>query len=122
MNATTLKTTRNNIISSRIRNISITPDVIKVKNKLLDGSTHTQTLGKPSFEVYVEFDLDQVGKKILDEAYITDEPLRLELKSEGKYYEGLLQAKPVVDNYIVNRKTKKYVARLTIDSLGEMTL
>lgn len=112
-----LKTKSNKIISSRIREVSITPDMNKVTNALLDGSLHVQSFGSPNYTVNISCDIDLSQKKILENAYIRDEPLRFE--SEGKAYEGLLQDKPAIDNYIVNRARKKYIARLNIVSQGE---
>lgn len=116
----TLKTKSNKIISSLIRDVSIVPKMTKVANTLLDGSLHVQSFGSPNYTVSISCDLNLSQKGILEDAYIRDEPLIFE--SEGKYYEGLLQDSPAIENHIVNRRTKKYVASIIIVSQGENIL
>lgn len=112
-----LKTKSNKIVSSRIREYSTSPNMTKVTNTLLDGSIHVQSFGSPNYTVSISCDLNLSQKRILEDAYIRDEPLRFE--SEGIFHEGLLQDNPTIEDRVVNRHTKKYVARLTIISQGE---
>lgn len=112
-----LKTKSNKIVSSRIREYSTSPNMTKVTNTLLDGSIHVQSFGSPNYTVSISCDLNLSQKRILEDAYIRDEPLIFE--SEGKYYEGLLQDSPAIENHIVNMRTKKYVASIIIISQGE---
>lgn len=79
-------------LSKGIKDISpIQHETIQVKNKLLDGTYHIQTIGEPL--KYIEFDIlanhDQVD--LINKAEYQGEPLKLIL--DNKYYVGLLEEK-----------------------------
>ncbi len=111
---TIIKSVDDDIISNRIRDVLISPEITKVRNKLLGGDYHTQSIGEPLYIVNIICELNLSQKLILDDAYIRDEPLIAEI--EGVTYSGLLDKKPDISNYIVNRYTKKYVARISVIS------
>lgn len=111
---TIIKSINDDLISDRIRDVLISPEITKVKNKLLDGNYHVQSIGEPYNVIEVICELDLAQKLILEDAYVRDEPLTVDI--EGVVYSGLLDKKPDISNYIVNRYTKKYVARIAIIS------
>lgn len=111
---TIIKSINDDIISDRIREVQVSPEITKVKNKLLDGGYHVQSIGEPQYMVDLVCELNLAQKNILEDAYVRDEPLIVEI--EGVVYSGLLDKKPDISNYIVNRHTKKYVANITVIS------
>lgn len=109
---TVLKTVSGTIISNRVRSFLTSKDIIKTRNQLLDGSYHIQTLGDAYKVADVTCNLTYSQKEVLENAYIADEPLRLE--ADGKYHIGLLQENPQVDSFIANKRMKKYVMSLSM--------
>jgi hypothetical protein len=66
-------------------------DVIKVKQRLLDGTVHNQTIGDPVQMVNITLYCDTAGKEIIETAYATGEPLTL---ITDRPYTGTIAEKP----------------------------
>lgn len=81
-----------NLISREISNVLPDLDIIKVKNRLIDGTYHSQTIGQPIKILNITCNMSESGKIVMDNAYISDKPLKL--KWYGKYYIGLIFDKP----------------------------
>ncbi len=102
-----LENSQNKVLSRGIKDISpIQYESIQVKNKLLDGTYHIQTIGEPL--KYIEFEIlsnhDQVD--LINMAEHQGEPLRLTL--DNKHYEGLLEEKPDWQRITMRYKESKY--------------
>lgn len=78
----------NSLISNLIHSAILNPDIIKVRNKLLDGTYHIQSVGKRVNEINIICYVDKIGKEKMDNLYVTDEPIKL--VKEGKFYIGLI--------------------------------
>lgn len=111
-------------LSKGIRNLSpIQYDSIQVKNRLLDGSYHIQTIGDPlkyyTFEILS--DENQVGK-INQEEYRGG---KLKLIIDDKYYIGMLEEKLSWERITMRHKESKdryYIASIqfNIESEGSI--
>lgn len=97
---TRLMTIDNNLISEKITDILISPEIIKVRNQLIDGSYHVQSIGDPHKVINISCDITEQQKTTLENAYIIDKPLRVE--RDDKYYIGLLQDKPTINNISIS--------------------
>jgi len=82
----------NNLIAKVVSDAILSPDIIQRKNRLLDGTYHTQTIGKRIDTAKIECYVDKINKTRIDDMYIIGEPIKL-LK-EDKYYIGLIENKP----------------------------
>lgn len=77
-----------NLITDLVNTAILTPDIIKVKNRLLDGTYHVQSIGDNINNIDIICYVDKVGKSKLDNHYIIDKPIKL--VKEDKYYIGLI--------------------------------
>ena len=66
-------------------------DVIKVKKRLLDGNIHKQDIGDPVSTVSVTLYCDLENMELLNELYVSSEPLKL---TTTKTYTGTIKEKP----------------------------
>ncbi len=112
-----LENSQNKVLSRGIKDISpIQYESIQVKNKLLDGTFHIQTIGDPL--KYIEFEIlsnhDQVD--LINKAEHQGEPLKLILDS--KYYKCLLEEKPDWQRITMRYKESKnryYTAKIRLN-------
>lgn len=103
----------NNLITREISNVLPDYEVNKVKNKLLDGTYHVQSIGTPLRIVNVDCNVAEVGKSMITEAYNVDKPIRLNWY--GKYYIGLIHESPKWTIYVKGNNNKRnYAAQFTI--------
>ena len=107
-----LITVRGIKISKGITNLISSPNIIKVRNQLLDGSFHIQTIGNPYTSVALTLEVDQAGKKALDDAYVYD--TLLELRDGREYTRGLMEDKPTVTAISLSKNYKLYSVDLTL--------
>ena len=77
------------LITKYVTEAIVTPRANKIYNTLLDGTNFVQTIGTPHKIALITCSLTELGKEGIDDAYMTDSPLRLEW--QGKYYEGIIQ-------------------------------
>lgn len=82
-----------NLISDLINTAILEPEIIKIKNKLLDGTYHIQSIGSALTIIGITCYVKKTNKEKIDDLYINDEPVKL--TKEGKYYIGLISDKPV---------------------------
>lgn len=112
---------QSNLISNKISNILPDVDIIKVKNRLIDGTFHSQTIGNPLKIIDITCNLNEVGRNMLSNAYIIDAPLRLEWY--GKYYVGLIFENPKWTIYVKGNDVKRiYEAQFRLAVSEEGTL
>ena len=112
---------QNNLITNKISNVLPDVDVIKVKNRLLDGTYHTQTIGEPLKIFDITCNLNENGRNILINAYITDMPIKLNWY--GKYYVGLIFENPQWTIYVKGNDTKRIYGaqfRLAVSEEGSI--
>lgn len=95
----------NNLITREISNVLPDIDILKVKNRLIDGTFHSQTIGNPMKIMDITCNLNENSRNILSNAYIVDMPLKLEWY--GKYYIGLIQDNPKWNIYVKGNDTKR---------------
>lgn len=110
-----------NLISREISNVLPDVDIIKVKNRLIDGTFHSQTIGNPLKILDITCNLNENGRNILSNAYIIDKPVKL--KWYGKYYIGLIYENPKWTIYVKgNDKKRVYEAqfRLAVSEEGSI--
>ena len=108
----------NNLITREISNVLPDLDIIKVRNRLIDGTYHSQTIGNPLKLVDITCNLNENGRNILSNAYIVDMPLRLEWY--GRYYVGLIHENPKWTIYVKGNNTKRvYEAQFMLAVSGE---
>lgn len=81
----------NNLITDLVNSAILNPEIIKIKNRLLDGSYHVQSLGSRSNVIDIICYVDKFGKEKIDNLYIVDEPIKL--VKDNKYYIGLISEK-----------------------------
>lgn len=113
-----LKDINNNIITREISNVLPDIDIIKIKNRLIDGTYHLQTIGNPQKMLNIACNVSENGKSLIDNAYIIDKPLILEWY--GKYYIGLIFSKPQWNIYVKGNNNKRiYGVELIIAVSGE---
>lgn len=77
-----------NLITDLVNTAILNPEVIHIKNKLLDGSNHIQTIGTPSKSIDVICYVYEDGKSKLDTKYANGEPIKL--VKDNKWYKGLI--------------------------------
>lgn len=82
---------QNNLITNLVLTAILNPDIIKVANRLLDGTYHTQTIGDKLNIIDVTCYVTKAKKLVIDNMYVTDEPIKL--VKDGKYYIGLMAEK-----------------------------
>lgn len=107
------------LISNAILDLYFTQDAMKVRNRLLDGTYHVQSIGKALKIANIECEIFETGKSYLDNCYNRDGPVVLIF--EGIRYVGHLE-KEVDWRILVKGKAniRRYGARfkLAIDSEG----
>ena len=81
-----------NVITNIVNDAILNPDIIKIKNRLLDGTYHIQTIGNRIDTIKVDCYVDKINKDKIDSMYVIDEPIKL--LQENKYYIGLIDDKP----------------------------
>lgn len=94
---TSLCDANNNLITDIVSNATLVPDIIKIKNRLLDGTYHIQTIGNRIDTIQVECYVDIINKAKIDDMYTIDEPVKLLV--DGKYYIGLMEDKPEQERF-----------------------
>lgn len=85
---TFLYDTEDNLITDLVNTAILNPEAIHIKNKLLDGSNHIQTIGEPSTVIDIICYVNEVNKAKIDLMYCNGEPLKLIKKD--KWYKGLI--------------------------------
>lgn len=83
----------NVMITNLVRSAMLNPSAIKVRNRLLDGTYHIQTVGGRVDTITVSCYVDKENKDKIDDMYISDEPIKLVRVDKGKYYVGLMNEK-----------------------------
>ena len=96
---------QNNLITNKISNVLPDTDIVKVKNRLIDGTFHSQTIGNPLTILDITCNLNEAGRNMLCNAFIVDMPLRLEWYN--KYYIGLIHENPKWTIYVKGNDTKR---------------
>ena len=92
----------NEKLSYGIRSLSpMMYDVIKVKNKLIDGSYHVQIIGSPVKYYTFEILANQIQVDLINLIESRGEPLRLII--DDKYYVGMLDSKAEWTRLILRR-------------------
>ena len=84
-----------NLVSDMVNDVLLHFETIKIKNKLLDGTYHNQTIGKPVRVIDLMCFVDESGKTALDNIEATSSPITL--KRDGNYYTGLIAEPPQWD-------------------------
>lgn len=110
-----------NLLTREISNVLPDLDVIKVKNRLIDGTYHSQTIGNPIKMLDITCYLKEDAKNIVANAYIIDKPLRLEWY--GTYYIGLIFENPKWAIHVKGNNVKRlYEAqfRLAVSEEGSV--
>ena len=103
----------NNFITNLITLAYPTYDGTKIRNRLLDGSYHIQSVGEQTKIMNIACDVTEQGKCTLDEAYNIDKPIRLEWY--GKFYIGLIEEYPELDVLVKGDNNKRrYTAQFRI--------
>lgn len=90
-----LKRADNTLINCIINQTLPYPDVIKVKQRLLDGTVHNQTIGNPVQMVVVVLYCDFATMELLNTIFAISEPLKL--TANGKIYTGTIAEKPAFE-------------------------
>lgn len=81
----------NSLISNLIHSAILNPDIIKIENRLLDGTYHTQSIGERMDVFFITMYVDEAGKAKFDNLYATQEPVKL--IKRNKYYIGNIKEK-----------------------------
>ena len=84
------------LITDRVNVVTPGYEAIKVENRLLDGSFHTQTIGTPARVCYAELMvLSEAAKDTIDVAAGINAPLKV--TGGTKYYIGTVRGAPSWD-------------------------
>lgn len=67
---------------------------IKVKNQLLDGSWHIQTIGEPADRVTVSIITDYTGMELMNEKESTGELIKVVITTPPRVWAGVIDAPP----------------------------
>lgn len=111
----------NELITNLIAEAYPTYDGIKIRNKLLDGSYHIQSIGDPLKKMNIKCNVKEQGKIMIDESYNMDKPIRLEWYD--KFYIGLIEEYPEWEIIVKGRDNKRiYIATLIIAVTEEGTV
>ena len=97
------------------------PDAVKVRNRLLDGSYHVQSIGNSVDVVDITCVMSEVGKTKLDDAYNQDSPVTIEWY--GEYYTGPLEAEPLYEYFMkgfVDRRLYSVSFSFVVSSEGSL--
>lgn len=79
------------LVTDLVNTAILNPDIIKVKNRLLDGTYHVQNIGSVTTVIDVICYVDKIGKDKIDNHYTTDTPIKL--VKEDRFYKGLISDK-----------------------------
>lgn len=85
---TSLFDSNNVLITDRINEAILNPEIMKVTNKLLDGTYHIQTIGQRIDIISIKCYVTRDKKEMLDNAYVINELIRLD--QMGRYYNGFI--------------------------------
>lgn len=103
----------NNFITREISNVLKTYNSNKIKIRLLDGSYHTQSIGSEVLILTVYCNMSELGKALIDEAYIIDKPLKIYWYD--KFYIGLIEDEPKWEVFVKGNNNKRmYFAEFNI--------
>ena len=80
--------TNDKLITNLVNTAILTPSIVKVKHRLLDGTYHRQNIGQHINNIDVICYVDEAGKTKLDNMYVIDEPIKL--IRYNKFYIGLM--------------------------------
>ena len=86
------------LISQKVTLAKPKQDTVEVKNRLLDGSWHVQTIGDPALSYELEFVVPASMQEIVDDLAARKEALRL--NRHGKSYVGIIDGNPDWDQLI----------------------
>lgn len=86
------------LVSDKVTMAKPKQETIEVKNRLLDGSWHIQTLGDPAKSFELEFIVCATAQETIDALAADKTPLRLE--RHGKSYVGIIDGNPDWDQLI----------------------
>lgn len=81
-----------NLITELIQTATSRPDVVEIKNRLLDGSYHVQTIGEGGTLLDVEAHFTKEQKDTFD--LIKRTMSEMKVIFDGKYYKGLIDGQP----------------------------
>ncbi|MDY0235059.1 MAG: hypothetical protein RBR71_03485 [Gudongella sp.] len=95
----------NNLITREISNVLVSFDTLKIKNRLLDGTYHIQTVGEPIKVIIISCNMQEEGKLRIDDAYNIDKPIKLNWY--GKYYIGLISDPPSMSIFLKGSDAKR---------------
>lgn len=87
----------NNILSDIISEALITPDIIKIKNRLLDGTYHIQSIGNAVKNINIICYITETNKKIIEDIYIQNSPLKF--TRDGMFYIGIIIESPDIQAF-----------------------
>jgi len=77
-----------NLITDLVNTAILNPDVIHIKNRLLDGTYHIQTIGEAITVIDCIIYADAVNKAKIDYLYTRGEPVKLD--KLDKWYKGII--------------------------------
>lgn len=107
-----------NLITDKIAESLITPQVIKITNSLLDGTYHIQSIGNAAKNISIACYVYEPGKAKIDNAYITD--AHLKLMKDGKFYVGIIIKEPEWKLFLTGTEQKRiYLAKFTMNIQSE---
>lgn len=103
-----------NIITEKITDYLSYKEIEKIRNKLIDGTYHIQTIGDSPLKIaQLTCILNPTGKALFEDAYVIDEPMRFEY--EGNYYQGLLLDKPKWKGISINLQDNSKLYEVSFD-------
>jgi hypothetical protein len=103
----------NNLITDLVNLVLPHFDAIKIKNRLLNGTYHIQTIGTPVKLMDIECTVSEDGKEAIDNIEALSSPIKL--TKEGRYYLGLISDTPQCDPILkANRATRQYSCKFTL--------
>jgi hypothetical protein len=103
----------NNLITETLSEVLPHLDSIKIKNRLLNGTYHIQTVGTAITLIDITCTVNETGKQTIDDSEAVCSPITL--KRDGKYYKGLILNPPQWNNLIKGDTTRrKYTGQFTL--------
>lgn len=116
-----LRNSENDLLSYGIKNLSpIQYEPIHIKNELLDGTFHVQTIGTPLKFLTFEIIASHNQAEAINLAESRGEPLKLII--DDVYYEGMLEERPEWERLTLfyrNKTQKNFQAGVTLVVSGE---
>ena len=102
------------LISDKVILAKSRQETTEVKNRLLDGSWHVQTIGDPALSYELEFVVPASMQEIVDDLAARKEALRL--YRHGKSYVGIIDGNPDWDQLIgsTDPARAKYRCRIVL--------